>query len=152
MTDFNFDTKFLKVHDPSEENPHGLLLGFAIVCKENGEDYFDTGEFHEDTNEIWQDHIPEASMLEAALDFMKSERVACDMHAREGGEPVADGQVVFAFPLTTEIAKSLEIETPRTGLLVGIQPENPETLEKVRSGVYTGFSMGGHRIRDEVVE
>lgn len=106
----------------------GIVFGFAIVCKQDGEAYYD----------LHDDHIPEPAMLEAAADFMQTDRVMLDMHAGE-----AKGQVVFAFPLTTEIAKSLGIETRQTGLLIGMKPSDPAILDKFRSGEYSGFSIGG---------
>lgn len=111
----------------------GLLLGFAIVCTEDGEPHFD----------LQGDHIPEDAMLKAATDFMQQSRAAKEMHR---GDRIGD--VVFAFPLTTEVAKSLSIETKRTGLLVGVRPTE-EVLEKARKGEYRGFSIGGKRIKDE---
>lgn len=114
----------------------GLVIGFGIVCREDGVDYFDTQ----------GDNIPEDSMLEASMDFMQKSRAAHDMH---DGQSM--GQVVFAFPLTTEIAEALDITTKRTGLLIGMKP-SAEVLEKFRSGEYTGFSIGGRRIEEEVVE
>lgn len=110
-----------------------LVFGFAIVCKVDGEDYYD----------VQKDHIPEDAMLKAADQFMVESRVSGDMHKR------ADGSVVFAFPLTTEVAKALGIVTKKTGLLVAVRP-SPEVFEKFKSGEYTGFSIGGERIEDEV--
>ena len=111
----------------------GLVFGFAIVCKENGEPYFD----------VQQDHIPEDAMLKAAADFMQNSRVASEMH---DGSDI--GRVVFAFPLTEDIAKSLGINSPRTGLLIAMKPA-ADVLEKFISGEYTGFSIGGARLEDE---
>lgn len=85
-------------------------------------------------------------MLEAAADFMEHSRVHGEMHQSRDSGPV-----VFAFPLTEEIAKIFDIETPRTGLLVAVRP-SPEVLEKFRSGEYTGFSIGGRRLEDEDVD
>ncbi len=113
----------------------GLVMGFGIVCKENGEPYFD----------LQGDHIPEESMLKAALDFMENSQVAKEMHK---GEQV--GSIVFAFPLTEDIAKSFEIESPRTGLMIAMKPE-PEMLKRFQTGELTGFSIGGARIEDEDV-
>lgn len=124
-------TQILKVDEAL-----GLVFGYAIVCKEDGEPYFD----------VQDDHIPEASMLAAATDFMLQSRVAKEMHTGDGV-----GQVVFAFPLTEEIAKSLDIVTPRTGLLIAMKPA-ADVLEKFRDGTYTGFSIGGVRIEDEEVD
>lgn len=119
----------------------GIVFGYAIVSKINGEDYYD----HHG------DHIPEDSMLKAAVGFMESERVACDMHQRAAdGSVVKSGQVLFAFPMTQEIADSLGIVVKQTGLLVAMKP-SPEVLKKFESGEYTGFSIGGRRIVDEEV-
>ena len=118
-----------------------LVFGYAIVSKINGEDYYD----------LHGDHIPEDSMLKASMEFMKSYRVSGDMHQRDGdGNPVQDGNVVFAFPMTKEIADSLNITVEKTGLLVAIQP-SAEVLAKFETGEYPGFSIGGRRIKDEDV-
>jgi hypothetical protein len=61
------------------------------------------------------------------------------------------GTVVFAFPLTEDIAKALEIQTKQTGLLIAMKP-SADVLEKFVDGTYTGFSIGGRRIKDEEVE
>ena len=129
--EFNTSIKFVKV-----DQELGLIFGFAIICKQNGEAYFDTQ----------GDHIPENAMLEAATDFMKNSRVSKEMHE---GDKV--GEVLFAFPLTEDIAKAFEIQTQTTGLMVAVRPENDEIIEKFKSGEYTGFSIGGTRIQDDPV-
>ncbi len=111
----------------------GLVFGFAIVCKEDGEPHFD----------LQADHVPESVMLEGSLDFAKGEREAKEMHK---GDSIGD--VVFMFPLTTEIAESLEIVTKRTGLLIAMQPDDPEVLRKFAEGEYTGFSIGGTAVNE----
>lgn len=128
-TKFQVDAQILKV-----STELGLIFGFAVICKIDGEDYYDTD----------GDHFTERGMLHASTDFAKSERVACTMHARDAaGQPVQDGGVIHQFPLTTEIAKALDIQTRMTGLLVALAPDDPETLEKARRGEFTGFSIGG---------
>jgi hypothetical protein len=115
----------------------GLVFGWAIICKLNGEDYYD----------VQGDHIPEDAMMSAALDFMTHSRVNKEMHA--GDET---GFFPFAFPYTTEMAKAFGNPNPeRTGLMVGVKPE-PAVLAKFLDGTYTGFSIGGSRITDEPVE
>lgn len=124
----------------------GLVLGFAIICKENGEDYHD----------LQGDHISEQDMIEAATDFMLNSRAAGDMHRGDdgnitSGDKVAKrGQIVFAFPLTTDIAKAFEIETARTGLMIALKPDSDDILQKFRDGTYTGFSISGKAKRQEV--
>ena len=125
--------KFDKAAVVKVDEALGLVFGFAIVSKQDGEDYYD----------LQDDHIPEDAMLKAATDFMENSRVAKEMHA--GDEA---GTIVFAFPLTTDIAKALDIVTKRTGLLIAMRPADG-MLAKFKSGEFTGFSIGGYRITDE---
>lgn len=131
MKNFEINTEVIKV-DPSL----GLVMGMAIICKEDGVDYFD----------VQGDHIPEDAMLKAALDFMENSQVAKEMHSGE-----EKGTVVFAWPLTTDIAKAFGIETSTTGLMIAVRPHDDEMLAKFKSGELTGFSIGGRRITDEDV-
>jgi hypothetical protein len=131
MQKFSTYAEVLKVQDEL-----GLVLGWGIVCTENGEPYFD----------LQKDHIPEDAMLKAATDFMQNSRTAKEMH--DGGKI---GQILYAFPITEEIKKALDIDCPRTGLLVAMKP-SPEVLEKFKSGELTGFSIGGRRGIDKTVE
>lgn len=108
----------------------GLVFGYAMVCKIDGERYFDT-QGH---------HIPEDTMLRTLAKFMQGDNVAKEMHSGD-----AVGNFVFAFPMTEEIAKSLDITVKRTGALVAMKPDNPETLSKFASGEFTGFSIGGSK-------
>jgi len=114
----------------------GLVFGFAIVSTMDGEPYFD----------VQGDHIPDDSMLKASTDFMLHSREAKEMH--KGGKA---GSVVFAFPLTAEVARSLDIVTKKTGLIIAMKPD-AEMLAKFKSGELTGFSIGGVRGDDEEVD
>jgi len=131
---FQVSTEILKV-----DKSLGLVMGWAIVCKKDGEDYYD----------VQGDHIPEESMLEASTEFMLNSRVAKDMHKKDGELP---GSIVFAFPMTSDVAKSFGLDLKQTGLMIAMKPDSDEILEKFASGEYTGFSIGGSRIEDEVVE
>lgn len=107
----------------------GLVFGYAMVCKIDGEPHFD----------LQGHHIPEATMLKALAKFMGGDNVvAKEMHT---GEQV--GTYLFAFPMTTEIAKALDIEVKQTGALIAMKPDNEATLNKFKSGEFTGFSIGG---------
>lgn len=135
MTAINVPTeKFAQVLKVDEG--HGLVLGWAIVSKMDGADYYD----------LQEDHIPEDSMMSAAVDFMQSGAMAKEMHAGDG-----KGSILFAFPLTTDIAKAFGIETKTTGLMIAMRPDNAEMLAKFKDGTYTGFSIGGYRLEDEEV-
>lgn len=127
-------TSFQKAQVVKVDSNLGLVFGFAIVSTSDGEPYFD----------LQGDHIPDDAMLKAATDFMEHSRTAKAMHAGEKA-----GSVVFAFPLTAEIAKSLDITTKRTGLLIAMKPD-ADMLSKFVDGTYTGFSIGGHYEEVEV--
>ena len=119
---------FVKVNDEL-----GLVMGFAIICEDSsieGEDkrYFD----------LHGDHIPEDAMLKAATDFMLNSRHGKVMHA---GEQMGD--IVFAWPLTSDIAKEFGVTTDRTGLMIAWKPRDTETLKLFKDGKLKGFSIGG---------
>jgi hypothetical protein len=66
----------------------GLVFGYAIVCKVRNEagqleDYYDSGSIDPDDGKAYSDHISEDVMLEAASEFMKSQRVVTEDHERE---------------------------------------------------------------------
>lgn len=137
MSEFEIQTEFVKFDDAL-----GLAMGYAIICNKAGEKYFDRQ----------GDHITEAAMLDAATDFMMKSRVSGDMHDRDkDGGVVPDGNVVFAWPLTKEIAKAFKIETDTTGLLIAMKP-SAAVLQKFKDGDYTGFSIGGKRVEEEEVD
>ena len=112
----------------------GLVFGFAIVCEKDGTPYYD----------LQGDHVSESEMLKASLDFMENSQVVDEMHDQDD-----KGTVVFAFPLASDIAKALKVQTDRTGLLIGIKP-NADILAKYKSGEYKGFSIGGTAVRTPV--
>lgn len=134
-----------KLFAKAEKVEHGVVFGWAIVCKKDGQEYFDL-QRDPRTGEPKPDHIPEASMLDAACDFAKSARPGNDMHA---GPDV--GQYLFLFPMTDDIAKAMGITTSMTGLMVGYKPP-PDILAKYQSGEYTGFSIEGSRITDREID
>jgi len=129
----------------------GIVFGWAIISKVKGKDYYDTQ----------GDHIPEYSMLRAAAGFMRGNRTAGNMHrvvspayrAAEIGDKVQTiGIVLFAFPLTTDIAKQMDIKADFTGLMIGMKVHDSKVLDKFKSGEYTGFSIGGRRLKDKDVD
>lgn len=127
--DFAICTEFIKF-----DKELGIALGFAIISKIDGEPYFD----------IQGDHVPEPALIQAATDFMRHSRVGKTMH-----QPAQTGDVIFAFPLTNDIAKSLEISTKRTGLLIGFKPTDLDTRDRLSKGEFTGFSIGGRYLINE---
>lgn len=106
----------------------GLVFGYAIVCAVDGEPFYD-GQ---------GDYIPEDVMLRASAAFMQTDRAAKEMHS--GG---VAGRVVFAFPLTEDIAASLGIKARKSGLLIAMKPDDPAMLERFANGELCGFSIAG---------
>lgn len=142
MSDENKESLIAKVDESL-----GLVFGWAIVCKEGGEDYYDLNlDKQEDgTYKRVPEHIPEEVMLKAAVDFMKTERPGNEMH--DGPDT---GQFLFTWPMTTDIAKSFGMTTPKTGLMVIYKP-TPEVLAKFKDGTYKGFSIEGAAMKSEEV-
>src|SRR5690606_12092775 len=112
----------------------GLVFGWALTSKAGGTDYFD----------LHGDNIVEEDLIRVAAEFMESGGATDEQHDFE-----ADGRVVFAMPLTAEVAKSFGIQTDTTGLMVAIKP-SPEVFAKFKTGEYTGFSIAGIGERIEV--
>lgn len=119
----------------------GLVMGYAIVCKVNGQPYYDLN--IDSTGERVPEHIPEEAMLKAAAKFMETSRPGNEMHAGPD-----KGTFLFAFPLTTDVAKAMAIKTPVTGLLVAYKAP-PDVLAKFKDGTYRGFSIEGRRVAFE---
>lgn len=124
---------FVKVDDSL-----GLVLGWALICTEDGKPYHDQSEY--------RDGVADDEMLRTATKFMQNSRLTDEMH--DWGK---DGLAVFSWPMTAEIAAAYKITTPKTGWMIGIRP-SAEVLQKFKDGTYTGFSIGGHGVRVPVAE
>ena len=137
MEQYKFNSKVAKVDEEL-----GLVFGWAMICAEKGQDYFD----------LQGDNIPEDVMLKSTLDFMENSQVAREMHGKTpGSQRKQAGTVVFAFPLTADIAKAMDIETSTTGLLIAVKPD-AAMLAKFKTGELTGFSIGGSCTREELAD
>lgn len=120
----------------------GLVFGWAIICKVGGKDYYDWNVDHAGAHKgkLVPENVTEDAMLKGAMHFMKDT-------ARPGNEQHAGpdvGTYVFAFPMTTDIAKAMGITTEQTGFMVGYHPTKA-VLAKFLDGTYTGFSIEGLR-------
>lgn len=111
----------------------GLVFGWAIVCSEGGQPYFDTQ----------GDYIPPDAMLKEASAFMEHLRVAKEMHV--GGQR---GEIIHSLPLTPELAAAFGITTKRHGWIIGMKPD-ADMFARFKSGELRGFSIGGRRGDDE---
>lgn len=122
-------------------NPElGIVFGWGIECLLDGKPIYDSQ----------NSHISEDEMLKASADFMAESGIGNDDHDHDADdEPIPAGRILFAFPMTGGIAKSLGIETKKTGLIIGYKP-TPEILKRYVDGDYTGFSIGGSAKRHYV--
>jgi len=103
-----------------------LVFGWLIVCTKGGKKYRDTD----------KTHVPDAVMLDGALDWARTVKAADVEHSRK---PV--GSHPFLFPMTAEVAKAIGWENPpKTGLLVG-QQVDAETFARFESGELKAFSV-----------
>lgn len=150
-------SKIVKVNDVlNVDQEHGLVFGYAIVCKtrrDDGEfdDYFDLNIDTEGVRkgERVPEHITEDAMFKAAVDAAETgfQVAGNDMHA---GPDV--GSYYFMMPVTGEMAKALGWTVEKTGLVVGYHPGDEDILAKFKDGTYTGFSIEGARVDYEEVE
>ena len=110
-----------------------LVYGYAYVSTVNGE--------------LAVDHSGETIdpdiLAKAATEFMLNVRIAKAMHQGD-----AVGSVVHSLPLTSEIAKSLGIETDKEGWIVALKINSDEVWELVKSGKLASFSIGGRAKRN----
>lgn len=130
-------SEILKVDDEL-----GIVFGWGIVCELDGEPYFDTQD----------DYISESEMLAASADFMVKSREMDANHQR-----VQTGDVVFAMPMTKDVAAAYNMELPRnndgqtvSGFMLAVKPHDDAELAKFKDGTYTGFSLEGMAIRERV--
>lgn len=120
-----------KVVKVSEEL--GLVFCWAFTSKAAGKDYED---LHGDTID--------GDFVKVCAEFMDGARAVDEMH--DGAQT---GKTVFGMPMTAEIAKAFGFETDTEGFMVAIKPA-PEVFAKFKSGEYTGVSIEGTGIREEV--
>lgn len=118
----------------------GIVMGWGIICKQYGEDYYDLNIDREGTHKGKRvpEHVPEDVMFKAAIDFAEE----AEMPGNEMHKGPAAGRYLSIFPLTTEVAKAFGIVTKTTGLML-MYKAPPEVLAKFESGDYSGFSIEG---------
>lgn len=126
------------------EGNQPLVYGWGSISKIRDE-FGDLVDYWDSDNEQFPEDVTE----KAWRDFMKNSRHMDVMH----NEAVM-GRVVYAMPMTEDIAKAFGIvdALDRTGVMVGVEILDEETLGKYRSGEYTGFSIGGSAVYEDVTE
>lgn len=114
-----------------------IVWGWASVVTENGEEIFDTQ----------GDAISPQEMEKAATEFMLDARMAKAMH---DGEQI--GEVVHSLPLTKELGQALGVQSDREGWIIAMKIHDPDVWQKVKSGEYRAFSIGGAAVNVPVTE
>ncbi|KIM00521.1 hypothetical protein CCC_03123 [Paramagnetospirillum magnetotacticum MS-1] len=104
-----------------------LVFGWASVIEENGQPVVDRQ----------GDVITEAELEKAAYDFAENARAAGEMHTNIGV-----GELVESVVLTKQKQQAMGIDLGRVGWWIGFRV-TPDVFEKVASGVYRAFSIGG---------
>lgn len=151
-------SKIVKVNDViNVDSEHGLVFGYAIVSKTR--DAFD-GEFEEyydlnvDAEGVHKgqrvpEHITEDAMFKAAVEAAET-GLQMAGNVQHAGSDV--GSYYFMLPVTEEMAKALDWQVKKTGLVVGYHPADDDVLAKFKDGTLTGFSIEGERVEYEEAE
>jgi hypothetical protein len=129
-TDFESRGEVTKMDDEKR-----IVYGYASVISKNGEPIVDR-----------QGDIITAEELEkAASEFMLSSRIGKTMHF---GEPTTT--IIHSFPMTDEIKKAYQIESPYEAWLIAVKVHDDTTWNMVKSGELKDFSIGGKATRREL--
>lgn len=81
-------------------------------------------------------------MVKAANKFMLNVRAAKAMHT---GDQI--GEVIHSLPLTKELGESLGIQCEYEGWIIAMKIHDDEIWEKVKTGEFSAFSIGGRAKR-----
>jgi hypothetical protein len=148
-------TKIVKVNDViNVDEEHGLVFGYAIVSKTrdtfDGEfaDYYDLNVDQDGVHKGQRvpENITEDAMFKAAVDGAATGMQLAGDEEHAGPDV---GSYYFMLPVTEDIAKALDWQVKKTGLVVGYHPGDDEVLKKFKDGTYKGFSITGERVEYE---
>jgi hypothetical protein len=129
-TDFESRGEVTKMDDDKR-----IVYGYASVISKNGEPIVDR-----------QGDIITADELEkAASEFMLNSRIGKTMHF---GEPTTT--IIHSFPMTDEIKKAYQIESPYEAWLIAVKVHDDATWDMVKKGELKDFSIGGQATRREL--
>jgi cation transport regulator ChaB len=128
--DYSASADIAKVNDEKR-----LVSGWASVIEENGEPVVD----------LQGDVISEEEMEKAAHKFVSDYRASKAMHK---GDSI--GQVVDSIALTREQQNALGVDLGKVGWYITVKVDDDEAWKKVKSGEFTGFSIGGKAKRNKV--
>jgi hypothetical protein len=129
-TDFKSRGEVTKMDDEKR-----IVYGYASVISKNGEPIVD----------LQGDVITADELEKAASEFMLNSRIGKTMHS---GEPTTT--IIHSFPMTDEIKKAYQIESPYEAWLIAVKVHDDKTWEMVKSGKLKDFSIGGKATRREL--
>lgn len=89
--------------------------------------------------------LADNAMIKAAAEFMEKGGAVDEMH----DEDPDGGRVVFAMPMTPEIAKAFGVTTKTSGLMIAIKP-SVDAMAKLKDGTYRAVSIAGLGERETV--
>ena len=119
------------IKDASVNESLGLIGGFFVVSKVDGEQYFD----------LQGDHIP-INVIAKAVMAGNGNLPALEMH-----KGTAKGKMVFAMPVWED--GPLTHKSGKEGMYGMFKFEDEEVAKKFASGEYEGFSIGGQVLASE---
>jgi hypothetical protein len=93
------------------------------------------------------DMIEPETMEKAATEFMLGARNGLTMHK---GEPTTT--IVHSMPFTKQIQESFDMTSDYEGWMIAVKVHDDETWARVKSGEFTGFSIGGQAVKEEIDE
>ena len=111
-----------------------IIYGWASVTTFKGELVVD----------LQGDVIKTDTLHKSVNEFMKGVRVGKLNHQ---GEQV--GQILHSFPMTKGICEALGIQSDKEGWITGYHVTDDALWEKVKSGEYAEFSIGGRAQKEE---
>jgi len=114
-----------------------LVSGWASVIEKEGEPVVD----------LQGDVISEEEMMKAAHKFVSDYRASKAMH--KGG---SIGQVVDSIAFTKEQQEALGVDLGKVGWYITVKVDDEEAWKKVKSGEFSGFSIGGKAKRNPINE
>lgn len=126
----NLNAKITKLDDDAR-----LVFGFASVAEIDGQPVIDSEGDVIDINELEK----------AAYNFVENSRVGGEMHSELGG-----ATLIESFVITPAKAELLNIENPTLGWFIGLRVTDDALWQKIKSGTYRAFSIGGRAVRRNI--
>lgn len=129
--------KVIKGEFSKVDTPNRVAYGWAYVSLNKD------GTVVDHSGDVWE--IDE--VRKTAHEFVLDCRVGGESHVKKGGAELVES-IVF----TNDVQKALGIDLGKEGWFVGFRVTDPELLQKVESGEYPMFSIGGSGTKESIDE